>query len=75
MNPFHIIQGWVNDAIKTNNWEKVSAYRLDICKSCPAYDTVGTSCKVPGTQPCCSSCGCPLNKKSRSDSNCPQKKW
>lgn len=74
-NPLHIIQGWVNDAIKTKNWTKVSEYRMSICKKCPQYDVTGTNCKVQGTQPCCSQCGCPLLKKTKSDSPCPQGKW
>jgi hypothetical protein len=34
-------------------------------------DTVGTSCMLVGTQPCCSACGCSLSMKLRSpDSEC-----
>ena len=37
---------------------------------------IGHSCAVPGTAPCCSSCGCILNLKVRSMSaSCPDGKW
>ena len=75
INPLHIVQGWINDAIKTDNWEKVSSLRMAICNDCPELDLEGTKCKVPGTAPCCGACGCPLAKKTRSNSTCPLAKW
>jgi hypothetical protein len=33
---------------------------MSICKNCPKIDLEGTSCLVPGTNPCCSYCGCCL---------------
>jgi len=45
---------------------------MKICKECPKIDTVGLTCMVTGTQPCCSVCGCSLALKLRSlDSSCP----
>lgn len=75
INPIHVIQGYLNDAIKTNNWEKVSALRMKICNDCPKIDKTGEHCKTKGMQPCCSLCGCPLSKKTRSNSKCPINKW
>ena len=75
-NPFHIIQGWINEAIKTNKWNKVSAYRMNICKQCPEIDLVGDKCKIKTLEPpCCKICGCALSYKTRSNSNCPLGKW
>lgn len=39
---------------------------MAICKICPYIDNNGTKCYVPGTQPCCSKCGCSLSLKLRS---------
>ena len=34
------------------------------------------SCTVPGTQPCCTLCGCAMQTKTRSlISSCPDGKW
>lgn len=74
-NIIHIAQGFINDAIKTEHWEVIAKARLSICNKCEEYDPEGTKCKVPGTQPCCAACGCSLNKKARSNSTCPLKKW
>ena len=36
----------------------------------------GTDCLAPGTQPCCSDCGCSLAFKVRSlSSECPKGYW
>ena len=36
----------------------------------------GTNCAAPGTQPCCSDCGCSLAFKLRSlSSSCPKGHW
>jgi hypothetical protein len=38
---------------------------------CELVDRIGHSCVMPGTQPCCSDCGCSLALKLRSpDSSC-----
>ena len=42
-------------------------------------DKTGSNCALPGTQPCCSKCGCSLGLKLRAlDSTCPHQdgpKW
>ena len=53
-----------------------SKIRGNICEQCSKFDMIGHSCAVPGTAPCCSSCGCILNLKVRSMSaSCPDGKW
>jgi hypothetical protein len=40
------------------------------------FDIAGTKCLVPGTQPCCGSCGCSLDYKVHSmSSSCPDGHW
>jgi hypothetical protein len=40
------------------------------------FDAKGTDCLAPGTQPCCSDCGCSLAFKVRSlSSECPKGYW
>jgi hypothetical protein len=52
---------------------------MKICNLCPKIDKIGFNCGVPGTQPCCSECGCSLSLKLRSlESSCPDpngSKW
>ena len=49
---------------------------MHICNRCTYLDLKGKSCLVPGTQPCCSECGCSLEFKTRSlSSECPKGKW
>ena len=56
--------------------EQIASIRLDICTNCNLFDTKGTYCVVPGSQPCCADCGCILNLKVRSMSaSCPKGKW
>lgn len=73
-----IFDGIRNSVFKKEHIEEVSEARLTICKSnvCGQYDTVGTSCAVKGTQPCCAACGCSMKLKSRSlASKCPKGYW
>ena len=45
---------------------------MKLCESCDLIDRKGTECALPGTQPCCSECGCKLSYKIRSlSSECP----
>jgi len=45
---------------------------MRICEKCPLIDNTGFNCLVPGTNPCCSECGCSLSLKLRSlESSCP----
>ena len=71
----HIIQGWYNDFIKKPQVERKAQYKLSICNSCPSLDTTGTKCSLPNSRPCCGECGCPISKKTRSDSPCPLGKF
>lgn len=75
-NKKQIIEGLKNNTFKREDVEAISAHREGICKTCPNYDTVGSDCLIPGTQPCCSNCGCSLKLKTRSlSSKCPLDKW
>ena len=45
---------------------------MKLCEDCPLIDKTGGYCLAPGTQPCCSVCGCKLAFKTRSRaSECP----
>jgi hypothetical protein len=45
---------------------------MKICNLCPLINKDGKNCGVPGTQPCCSKCGCSLGLKLRAmESTCP----
>ena len=66
-----IWQGLMNKLFKKDPIEKLYKERLEICKGCELMDKIGTSCVMPGTQPCCSACGCSFSLKLRSpDSEC-----
>jgi hypothetical protein len=71
-----IYDGVKNNLFKKEYVEIIANSRLDICKKCKEYDTKGSKCLAPGTQPCCSLCGCSMQLKSRSlSSDCPAGKW
>jgi hypothetical protein len=71
-----ILEGLKNYILKTEHAETISRTRMDICRECPLIDLKGASCFAPGTQPCCSSCGCSLEFKTRSlEDSCPEGKW
>ena len=76
-NRKQILQGIFFKFIKFDSYvEDIYTVRLSICNSCPKKDNKGTDCAVPGTQPCCSECGCSLAIKLRSmSSDCPLGKW
>lgn len=66
-----IWQGLMNKIFKKDPIEKLYKERLEICKGCDFMDKVGTTCVMPGTQPCCAACGCSFALKLRSpDSEC-----
>lgn len=71
----------VYEGVKNNIWkdeyiEIVAGDRYDICKGCDQLDLKGGDCAAPGTQPCCSSCGCGLAFKVRAlSTSCPLGKW
>ena len=71
-----IAEGIKNKIFKKEDVEQVAALRWKACLQCPALDRVGAKCAMPGTQPCCSDCGCSLGLKLRAlSSSCPQGKW
>ena len=71
-----ILEGMFNYYFTRKKIEKIASYRNDICSTCPLIDLKGDSCEVPGTQPCCSDCGCSLKYKTYSmSSECPQGNW
>ena len=71
-----IMEGIKNRVFTKDEVEEIAKIRWDICTRCRNFDTVGTHCAVPGTQPCCSDCGCILSLKIRSlSASCPKGKW
>ena len=75
-NRKQIMEGVKNALIRDKFVEEVAAQRREICNACVRKDDVGTSCVVPGTQPCCNLCGCSLAFKTRSlSSDCPDLRW
>jgi hypothetical protein len=75
-NKTQIAEGIWNYANPKESIEAVASYRNNICLSCESIDLKGDSCIAPGSQPCCSLCGCSLKFKVRSMSSaCPADKW
>jgi len=75
-NTPQIVEGIKNNIFKQEHVEAEAALRWAICKKCVYLDKLGDSCAAPGTQPCCSDCGCSLAFKTRSlSSECPKGKW
>mgnify|MGYP000011420040 FL=1 len=75
-NKWLILEGVIGYYFTKKKHKKIADYRMKICARCPLYDTVGTKCLVPGTQPCCGSCGCSLDYKLYSmSSECPEGHW
>tara|TARA_B100001778_G_C18489445_1_gene584354 strand:+ start:414 stop:836 length:423 start_codon:yes stop_codon:yes gene_type:complete len=71
-----IAEGIKNRVFKKDDVEMVAKMRFQECKLCPFNDKAGTSCAVPGTQPCCSECGCSLGLKLRAlSASCPVGRW
>ena len=71
-----IAEGIKNNLFKKEHIEAVATDRFQICIACSLYDSEGKSCIAPGTQPCCSDCGCSLSFKVRSlSSECPKGYW
>ena len=61
-----IYEGIKNKVFVKEDVEQIANIRWNICTNCDFFDTKGTHCAVPGTQPCCADCGCILNLKVRS---------
>jgi|FLMP01.1.fsa_nt_emb hypothetical protein len=79
-NMGQIYEGVKNNVFKTDYIEEIASHRWQACQKCPNMDPEGKSCAAPGTQPCCSACGCSLAFKTRSlSASCPltgdAKKW
>lgn len=71
-----ILDGIKNKIFKSKAVELIAEERNKICVKCEFYDDKGDNCYVPGTQPCCGSCGCSLKFKLRSlSSDCPEGYW
>ena len=71
-----IYEGIKNKVFVKEDVEQIASIRWDICTNCNLFDTKGTYCVVPGSQPCWADCGCILNLKVRSMSaSCPKGKW
>jgi len=71
-----ILEGIKNNIFKNEHVEEIAADRWKICKGCSFVDLPGDNCLVPGTGPCCSSCGCSMGLKLRAlGSECPEGKW
>jgi hypothetical protein len=71
-----ILEGIKNYLWNNHDVEVIAAHRNSICMTCDKIDIKGDSCLAPGSQPCCSSCGCSLQFKTRSlSSACPHSKW
>jgi hypothetical protein len=75
-NRTEILEGIKNNVFKKEAIEIIAEERKKKCESCTFIDTVGDRCMVPGTSPCCGSCGCSLQFKLRSMSTeCPEGYW
>ena len=71
-----ITEGIKNNIFKKEHIEAVATDRFQICIKCSLFDAKGDDCLAPGTQPCCSDCGCSLTFKVRSlSSECPKGYW
>lgn len=71
-----IWEGFKNKTFKRKYVEKIASERQEICDYCDYLDETGEECAMPGTQPCCSECGCSLAMKTRSlGSECPLGYW
>jgi|TARA_B110000977_G_scaffold149739_1_gene189833 hypothetical protein len=71
-----IVDGIANTIFKKEHVEAAAAERFIVCIGCSLFDAKGDNCLVPGTQPCCSDCGCSLAFKVRSlSSECPKGYW
>lgn len=71
-----IYEGIRNNVFRKDHIEAVASVRWQTCKVCEMLDETGKDCAVPGTQPCCSDCGCAIGNKIRCLScSCPLDKW
>ena len=64
-NADKIAEGIKNKVFKKEHVEAVATDRFQVCIKCSLFDSRGDDCLAPGTQPCCSDCGCSLAFKVR----------
>ena len=70
------MEGVKNSVIRDEFVEDIAVHRKEICDSCEHIDLKGKACAMPGTQPCCSLCGCSLTFKTRAlSTECPDGRW
>jgi hypothetical protein len=75
-NADQIVEGIKNNIFKQEHIEAVATDRFQVCIKCSLFDASGDNCLAPGTQPCCSDCGCSLAFKVRSlSTSCPKGFW
>lgn len=75
-NRNQIVEGIKNSIFKNEHVEEIANVRKSVCENCDFIDRGGSKCVIPGTQPCCGSCGCSLHLKVRSlSSGCPEGYW
>ena len=75
-NADQILEGIKNNIFKTEDIEKIAKHRWEICDQCEFIDRDGSHCVAPGSQPCCSDCGCTLSFKIRAlSTECPKGYW
>jgi len=75
-NKGKILEGIKNNLFKQEHIEEIYNERKSICDGCDKQDSQGDACYAPGTQPCCSLCGCSLQLLLRSlSSECEAGKW
>lgn len=74
-----VLEGIKNNIFKDDDIEIIANERWKICRECSLVDFDGKNCAAPGTQPCCSECGCSLAFKMRAlSTSCPHpegSKW
>lgn len=71
-----ISEGLKNSVFKKEHVEQIAEARMKVCEECPHIDLEGSTCMVPGTQPCCGICGCKLSLKVRCLScECPDEEF
>lgn len=68
-----ILSGWTNLVFKNEDVEKIAKERLEICSECEFMSEYPNEMKSFST---CTSCGCVLSAKCRSEKSiCPKDKW
>ena len=71
-----ILEGITNNLFKKEHVEAIAGERWAICKECKYLSKDSKGCSIPGTELCCSDCGCSLGFKLRSlSSSCPKEYW